>query len=302
MIRRRISSSVNRPFELLGACVLLVASFENVAHSDVSCSFPVPVKHPTAQVRFIAFGDSGTGSETQYRLATQMEEARKITGFRTALMLGDNLYPRGDTGAVVNSRFEKPYAELLKAGVKFHPVLGNHDVKKNGGRDEMAYFKMPGYWYSVREGPTEFFMLDSNRRHMSAKQSDWLDTALSASAARWKIVATHHPIYSSGEHWSKWWLKIFIEPLLVKHTVTIVLSGHEHNYQRIDPQRGIYYFVSGGGGGEGRAVKRLEKFSDRVVFTPHFLLFELGDNAGWFQAINVCGRVFDSGNLELRGA
>ncbi|HEY6365527.1 MAG TPA: metallophosphoesterase [Candidatus Binatia bacterium] len=274
-----------------------------ITYSRETCpSISPPLKHPAAITRFISFGDGGSGSPAQYQLGRQMENARKITGFDTVLMLGDNLYPRGDP-RVAKPHFEQPYADLLKAGVKFYPVLGNHDLQTNDGRDQIAYFKMPGRWYSVQKGPLEFFMVDSARPQVTKQQMTWLDTALSSSTARWKIVAMHLPIYSSA-HDSlndlNWWLKIFLEPLLVKHRVSVVLSAHDHFYERIKPQRGIYYFVSGGGGAEVREVKQKE-FSARAASTHHFLLFEWGENKGWFQAVNICGHVFDSGILEPQG-
>jgi 3',5'-cyclic AMP phosphodiesterase CpdA len=294
--------SLKKAIFLLLSNVLLVFGLVKIANSEEACSKnPPPVKHPAASARFIAFGDSGSGSPEQYQLGRQMEHVREITGFDTALMLGDNLYQRGDI-RVAKSRFEQPYADLLKAGVKFYPALGNHDLHTHDGLDEIAYFKMPGRWYSVQKGPLEFFMLDSARPHVTEGQMSWLYKALSSSTARWKIVAMHLPIYSSAhDGWNSlnWWLNIFLEPLLVKYRVSVVLSGHDHFYERIKPQKGIYYFISGGGGGELRAVKPKE-FSDRAVSTYHFLLFEWGEDNGWFQAVNICGQVFDSGILEPR--
>ncbi|HXV81314.1 MAG TPA: metallophosphoesterase [Candidatus Binatia bacterium] len=288
---------------LLLSAALLVLGLVEISYSQEACpSISSPVKHPAATTRFVAFGDGGSGSPEQFQLGRQMEEVRKITGFDTVLMLGDNLYPRGDTREA-KSRFEQPYAELLKAGVRFYPILGNHDLHANDGRDQIAYFNMPGRWYSVQKGPLEFFMLDSSRPRVTEQQMTWLYTALASSTAPWKIVATHLPIYSSAhDGWTglNWWLNIFLEPLLVKYRVSVVLSGHDHFYERIKPQRGIYYFISGGGGADIRAVKP-KAFNERVASTHHFLLFEWAEDKGWFQAVDICGRVFDSGTLEPHG-
>ena len=72
----------------------------------------------------------------------------------------------------------------------------------------------------------------------------------------------HLPIYSSAhDRWNSlnWWLNIFLEPLLVKYQVSVVLSGRDHFYERIKPQRVIYYFISGGGGGKAQSgqIKRI---------------------------------------------
>ncbi len=277
---------------------LMGIAFVVSAHGKEPCEYPTfPTRNAAGITRFLAFGDSGTGAPGQYRLAKQMEITRRISGFNTALMLGDNLYPQGDVAAL-NSRFERPYKDLLKNRVKFYPVLGNHDVDVNRGRDQIAYFNMPGRWYSILDWPSEFFMLDSNRTQLNYDQLTWLDGELSSSSAPWKVVATHHPIYSSGKSGSAWWMKIFVEPMLVKYKADIVLSAHDHHYERIEPQRGVNYFVSGGGGGGVRPVEHPEPFSEVALATPHFLLFELGLRIGWFQAVNVCGRVIDRGVLN----
>ena len=280
--------------------LLTGSALVETAHGKKACDYPsLPNRNAGGITRFLAFGDSGTGAPAQYRLATQMEMTRKITGSRTALMLGDNLYPQGDVKAL-ESRFLRPYSELLKSRVKFYPVLGNHDLEGDHGRGQMAYFGMPGRWYAILDGPTEFFMLDSNRTQVNYEQLNWLNDALSSSSAPWKVVATHHPIYSSGKSGSAWWMKIFVEPMLVKYKADIVLSAHDHHYERIKSQRGVNYFVSGGGGGGVRPVAHPEPFSEVALATPHFLVFELGQNKGWFQAVNLCGRVIDRGVLRSK--
>lgn len=285
-------------FGWLALHLLMGVALVKTAHGKGPCDYSaVPTRNAASTTRFLAFGDSGTGAPGQYRLATQMEVTRKIVGFNTALMLGDNLYPKGDV-TEVESRFERPYADLLKSGVKFYPVLGNHDLHVDEGRVQMAYFGMPGRWYSLLEGPTQFFMLDSNRTQVNYEQLNWLYRTLSSSSAPWKVVAAHHPIYSSGKNGSAWWMKIFVEPLLVKYKVNIVLSGHDHHYERIKPQRGVNYFVSGGGGDDMRPIENLKPYSEVASATPHFLVFELGRHKGWFQAVNICGRVIDNGVLK----
>src|SRR6185369_696999 len=92
----------------------------------------------------------------------------------------------------------------------------------------------------------EFFMLDSN--DMDARQVTWLDSALQKSPAIWKIPVFHHPIYSSGSHGSDVALRKVVEPIFVQRGVKVAFSGHDHIYQRVTPQQGVQYFVSGAGG------------------------------------------------------
>ena len=67
-----------------------------------------------------------------------------------------------------------------------------------------------------------------------------------ASNDRWKIAYFHHPLYSSGDrHGSEVDLRAQVEPLFIKYGVDVVFAGHEHFYERIKPQKGIYYFIAG---------------------------------------------------------
>ena len=66
------------------------------------------------------------------------------------------------------------------------------------------------------------------------------------SASDWKMCFFHHPLYSSGEtHGSADLQREQLEPVFVKHGVNVVLTGHEHFYERIKPQKGIVYFIVG---------------------------------------------------------
>ena len=56
----------------------------------------------------------------------------------------------------------------------------------------------------------------------------------------------HHPLYShAGRHGGNVALRVALEPLLLKHGVDVVFAGHDHVYERVKPQKGITYFVSG---------------------------------------------------------
>ena len=77
----------------------------------------------------------------------------------------------------------------------------------------------------------------------------WLEQELKASSSKWKIPVFHHPLYSSGDrHGSDISLREVLEPLFLKYNVSVVLTGHDHFYERVKPQKGIVYFVVGSGG------------------------------------------------------
>lgn len=252
-------------------------------------------------VPFVAFGDMGTGENSQYSVAAGMAAHHDKHPFDTVLMLGDNIYPNGDP-ALFKDRFERPDAELLKRGVRFYAVLGNHDVRK-GREAEMNYpnFNMNGkayYSFVKGDGLIEFFALDST--DFDRKQARWLDGALAASKAQWKVAYLHHPLYSSGiTHGSDTKLRAKLEPLLVKYGVTAVLSGHDHVYERTKPQRGVQYFVSGTGaqlrkGDLDRSTPFFGAGNDTV---NSFMYFEAAPDKISFWAIDAAGHTIDSGAL-----
>jgi acid phosphatase len=259
---------------------------------------------PARVVRFIAFGDAGTGDRAQRNLARAMAAYHQRRPFDTALMLGDNIYPDGNL-ADVEAKFERPYAELLRRGVIFQAVLGNHDVIK--GREAQIHypgFNMDGrayYSFARGGGLVEFFALDSN--DFDHWQRRWLERALAASRAKWKIAFFHHPIYSSGgTHGSDLWLRAALEPILIRHGVAAAFSGHDHTYERTRPQQGVQYFVSGAGGKlrRGDLNRRTAFFDYGNDETGSFISVTVTPERFSFATIDVKGRVIDSGELAPR--
>jgi len=64
------------------------------------------------------------------------------------------------------------------------------------------------------------------------QQAAWLDTQLKASDAKWKIVTMHHPIFSSGKGRDDPDRRALLLPVIQKHSVDLVLQGHDHTYAR----------------------------------------------------------------------
>src|SRR5882672_5118248 len=81
-------------------------------------------------LKFAVIGDSGTGDGPQFDVGVRMTEARSSFPFELVIMLGDNLYGRQQPQDFV-TKFERPYASLLSAGVTFYASLGNHDNQTN---------------------------------------------------------------------------------------------------------------------------------------------------------------------------
>ncbi len=258
---------------------------------------PTPVSLPLKpnSVRFGVIGDSGTGSQEQYEIGRKMDSIHKATDFGFVIMLGDNLYG-GHSQSDFQKKFELPYKPLLDEGVKFYASLGNHDNTSETG---YAPFNMNGQrYYTFTRENAQFFVLDSN--YMDPTQLNWLTTELQKSNAQWKIAYFHHPLYSSGKrHGSDADLRTVLEPVFKKYKVNVVLSGHDHVYERFTPQSDITYFVLGNSGqlrsnGLDQNGQEASGFdSDRC-----FMVVEITGNELYFQTISRSGRVVDSGTLK----
>jgi predicted MPP superfamily phosphohydrolase len=246
-------------------------------------------------VRFAAIGDNGTGDPPAYQVGMQMEASRQTFPFTFVIMLGDNLYGSQRPQDFVK-KFEAPYKALLDAKVEFYAALGNHDDP-----NQRLYkpFNMGGKrYYSFKKGNVRFFALDSN--YMDPAELSWLEEELKSSGSDWKIAYFHHPLYSSGMHGSQTDLRKVLEPLFVKYGVQAVFSGHEHFYQRIKPQSGITYFVSGGGGQLRSGDLRPSAMTAAGFDTDRsFMLVAVTGPDLAFQAVSRTGRTVDQGHLTL---
>ena len=88
-------------------------------------------------------------------------------------------------------------------------------------------------------------------------------------------------------------LRRLLEPE-IKGRVNAVFSGHEHFYQKIRPQQGIHYFISGGGGKVRRGV-RPDPEVEFAAETLHFLDIELTGAELRYTAISDKGQKIHAG-------
>jgi predicted phosphodiesterase len=259
---------------------------------------PVTVAPPVEKdgVLFAIIGDSGTGTRSQFDIGKQMANARATFPFEFVIMLGDNIYGSERPQDFVQ-KFEKPYRTLLDMNVPFYAALGNHD---DPTQRYYKPFNMNGErYYTYTKGDARFFALDSN--YMDQKQLKWLEDELARAKDRWKIAYFHHPLYSSGgRHGSEVDLRTQIEPLLVKYGVDVVFAGHEHFYERIKPQHGIYHFTAGGSAKLRKGDIRKTALTAAGFDTDYsFMLAELTKDAMRFQVLSRVGKTVDSGTLPL---
>lgn len=203
------------------------------------------------RVAIIAIGDYGVGGERQrlFGQAVRRFEARNRAD--ALVTLGDNDYT--ESPSLFEASWEASFGWARRRGIRVAGVLGNHDVRVDGGRYQYAALSMPHRFYRRRVGAVELFLLDSTR--IDPEQTRWLARALAASKARWKIAAFHHPAYTCGGYDSHPEVVLRWVPFFERRGVRLVLSGHDHNYQRFGPRRGVRYVVHGGGGARLYPVK-----------------------------------------------
>ncbi|BCN63952.1 hypothetical protein RE9431_24070 [Prescottella equi] len=277
-----------------GAAVSLAALAPTASAAAAPAAGKLPF--PTgSSVRVLVTGDAGTGTPPQWAVADAARTLHAAEPFDMALGLGDNIYeagPNGDRDVQFATKFEDP-----NHGLDFPWVmaLGNHDNSAvfpgDGGwllrgNDEVEYHAtsrkwwMPYRYYSVRvpeENPVvEFFVLDLNPvaaylpplfvqywavdGQFMNEQRAWLDAAIAASPAKWKIACTHHPYLNNGSHGDAGaYDGIPIEPMNGVHAkrffedhvvgrCQFILSGHDHSLQVLEPtveSKGTRQIVSG---------------------------------------------------------
>ena len=277
----------------------LLASIALVTLLSPSHSRPqvtAPVKPDS--VRMAVIGDMGTGETPQYDVSRRMTEAHAKFPFDFVIMLGDNIYG-GSKPKDFERKFSIPYKPLLDAGVKFYASLGNHD---STNESFYAPFNMNGLtYYTFKKGNVRFFALNSN--YMEPKQLAWLENELKgAGDGDWKICYFHHPLFSSGRmHGSSTDLRLVLEPLFIKYHVDVVFAGHDHVYERVKPQNGIYYFTEGASGELRAGDLKQSTFTAKGFDSDNtFMLVEFAGSQMNFQTISRAGQSVDSGVIQRR--
>lgn len=229
---------------------------------------------------------------------------RQRFDFEFVLMAGDNIYEGPASEQDYRLKFEEPYDALLEAGVKFYAALGNHDDTNQIYYDQ---FNMGGQRYYTFVPPVDpitrwdtrvrFFSIDST--YLTRDQLRWIARETAESRAEWKIAFLHHPLYTSGRYGlAARGMRLALESTLVNGGVDVVFQGHEHIYQRMHPQNGVLYFVTGGAGslraGDAKTAPFVARSYDRDY---HFMLAELTDDGFYFQAVNRVGMTVDAGAM-----
>lgn len=270
-----------------------------------------PLLSSSRTVRIAALGDSGFGNTEQMAVATQIEKWKP----EAILHLGDIVYPDGEFKNY-DAAFFKPYANLISS-VPFFTTIGNHDATELG--TYLHFFAPPfeqssspsARFYSFNYGPILFFALDSNLSFSAdSAQMIWLQSQLqkpATASAPWRIAFIHHTSYSADKRGGRKTLREQLVPLLEAHNFDLVLSGHDHAYQRLEPPpitknttRGPVYLVSGGGGAKLSPQFYQLEYLRHYAQEYHFLGIQASNTTLEVNVVNSSGKQIDGLQMSVR--
>ena len=214
-------------------CITLVAA--SVAVGSVATA------QPAASTHFLVLGDWGAASRQQGDVARAMCTSNAANPARFVMTVGDNFY--SPDGVANDGDYNRPMACLLAQGVTWRATWGNHDL---GGTSTSTVLGSTRKYFTYVDGSTRFISLNGNDPN-SRPQRAFLQRTLRLAKEPVKIVSVHQPLYSAGLHSPSYDERRMWEPLFKKYGVSLVLQGHNHDYERITTG-GITYITTGGGG------------------------------------------------------
>jgi 3',5'-cyclic AMP phosphodiesterase CpdA len=244
------------------------------------------------RVAFLAAGDYGVGGARELSLGLRMQRYESRHAANMLVFLGDNDYTRSP--ARFRANWRRSFGWARRGGLGVGGVLGNHDYEVGRGRYEFRLLGMPGPYYTRTLGDVQLFFLDSNV--VGDRQTAWLEQQLADSAATWKIAVFHHPPYTCGGHSGNAAVAQRWVPLFETYGVQLVLSGHDHNYQRFAARDGVTYVVHGGGAAglyRLRGCPRSYPPRVRVRYEHGFLYVSATEDRLDVSAVDMRGRVSD---------
>lgn len=215
---------------------------------------PTQATAPVMPQIFVGAGDiAGCNPENNAEATAKLLD--NIGG--TVFTLGDNAYLHGSA-----ENFRDCYEPTWgRHKSRTRPAPGNHDYMTQNAAPYFQYFGENagpagrGY-YSYELGAWHIISLNSNEGAVDAAQEAWLRADLQASGARCTLAYWHHPLYSSGQNGDNLYLRGLFR-ILYDANVEVLLTGHDHLYERFAPQdadgrpdssRGIRQFIVGSGG------------------------------------------------------
>lgn len=264
-----------------------------------------------------ALGDSGFGESLTFNLVEQMA----IEELDFVLHTGDVVYKVEQNASppqAFRHKFFEPFAPVL-GQMPVYPVVGNHewDEPTKWGGIPYYYWAFPGFelgdaaagtegfrneYYAYSYGDVQFLMLNTQILLLDGRgseQDEWLADRLADDRYRYSIAVFHVPPYTSGLHTfdgravrDRW------EPLFEAGDVPLVLSGHDHNYERIVVDN-ITYIVTGGGSSVLYALRNRVPGSQEFQSVSHYVVLELAPGVINLRAVGLGGEILDQAEIPV---
>jgi hypothetical protein len=229
----------------------------------------------------------------------------------TVITLGDNAYMKGTAHEFAECY--EPFWGRFKN--RTYPSPGNHEYESTAALPYYTYFGLnagpPGRgYYSFELGSWHIVSLNSEPeprfpRAAHAAQLAWLRADLEANRDKTCTAAYfHHPLYSSGPNGPQTHMRDVYQ-MLYEFGVEVVMTAHDHLYERFAPQDaegrldfvgGIRQFVVGTGGARPYQIGRRAANSEAIANVYGVLKLTLRPTEYLWQFVPVAGEtVSDSG-------
>jgi predicted MPP superfamily phosphohydrolase len=253
-----------------------------------------PAKEETT-ARFAVFGDTRTNHQV-HRAVVEAVAKENIDLF---LHTGD-MVDHGGKPDQWETFFQIERPLMAKAPIL--PAIGNHDLGNRGYYNSHFFldkWAKDSSYYVTDWGNVRFISLDLTVVCQRCRQFEFVVRALEEGAAfdKTMVMFLHSPPYSSGKHGSDLQLRSVIAPLAKQYGVELVVTGHDHDYERTKPIAGTTYIVSGSAGAPVRPIDPQE-FTASARTEPHYVLIDVDSDQLSLRAINLYGEVFDSATIS----
>ncbi len=272
---------------------------------------PTPLPTPTPQpFRIAAVGDIAICGQEGHPLTA----ALLPQDLDAILILGD---ANNEDGLLwqYETCFAPAWGKFLD---RIYPAPGNHDYYSDPLQGYYAYFGERagpagrGY-YAVDLGGWQIISLNTNCGFVpcgpSSEQALWLADLLAQPQPQCTLAFWHHPRWSSGLAGETYWIATLWD-YLDEAGADLVLSGHDHHYERIaalnregeiDERAGMRSFIVGTGGASTRGLAEVKPYSEqRIVGEFGVLFLDLYETDYEWRFVNVAGQVLDEGRAECR--
>ncbi len=312
----------------LTTTLLVSVSSLAFAVSDTTSTIPlIAPAVPGKSIAFLAIGDWGRrGAHHQREDGVEMGKVAEELNASFTLAVGDNFYESG-VKSLTDSHWKESFEDIYTAKSlqkRWYVALGNHDYNGNvqaqiDYTQHSTRWYMPARYYSSTiavDDTTNLLLVvyDSNpfitgyhfvpgkmmnqvATEDTAAQLKWMDSVLSHSSARWKIVVAHHPIYSGGQHGN---IKVLMEhvlPIIRKYHVQAYICGHDHDMQHLVSEGEVTNYFVTGAGSEVRDVNKtpITKF---CYSTTGFMAATISANEMEMNFIDFKGKILYTTKVE----